>query len=852
MRSYFFILFFFAFCFQVLAKPPKKKKHTATINLDEIVIKPTDLLTDYKASNLRKFDLLHTKIEIEPKLATKTADATAELTLTPYFYPQSVLELDAKYMSIKSIYIQHNNKTIPLSYNYDSLQVQIYLDHTYSKSDTFKIIVEYIAQPYSLPQELVDIDGRGMYFINPNGKNPYKPFHIWTQGEVEANSFWFPTIDAPNERCSQEIFVTVDTAYLSLSNGKLISSKVLGNKRIDYWKQDKPHAPYLFFLGIGDYKKYSTIHNNLEVDYYTFPEYYKDVHQVFEHTPEMIDFFSNLFQVEFPWDKYAQIIAYDYTAGAMENSSASIFYDALLATHQELIDDNYDLIIAHELVHQWFGDLVTAESWANLSLNESFADYGEYLWMEHQFGKTDADAFNRETMNKYFNRGLIKDQALVNYYYYEHRDNFDVIRYEKGGRILNMLRYYIGDDAFFKSLQLYLNQNKYSSAEVSDFRKAVEQITGEDMNWFFNQWFFEKNHPELDVKYTYSAESKNIEVKVKQVQAKNAITFKIPTYIDVYYKDTIIRKPLQILNREATFYFPSKEKPLFVNFDPDGVLLASINENLTIDEQVLRFQKGKNYIDRYRALNALSAHLKNNNTLQNLFLQALQNQDWNTQLLALQLIEPQTALFESNLLSTVLKDLILRNKKTIIRKTALQTLYQVNKNNAFDMAQYIESKDSSLQCIASALSIIKDKNYDLAYQKAVKYLDTKNSNMMTTIGTILKDTTINHLDFFKKAIWLNNYKTYFQNFENLSNYLVNTKDKLLFDEGINFLYEINQYEESSFNFLGANQALNSIRNNLEYLQKDKKNLKTNQELYTEKLKLLNTIIPKLRKNDFGY
>lgn len=853
MRTLFLIISL-VFCFYYSsAKPPKKKKKDNHINLDEIIITPTNEFTDYQATRTRDFDLLHTKIEIEPILQNKTANGKATLTIKPYFYPKDELILDAKYMQINDIILLNKQKNQYLSYNYDSLQLKIYLGKQFTSSDTLTILIDYIAKPYSISESVLDIDGRGMYFINAENKNPYKPFHLWTQGEVEANSFWFPTIDAPNERCSQEIFVTLDTAYISLSNGILVSSTNKGNKRIDYWKQDKQHAPYLFFLGIGDYKKYQTTWRNIDVDYYTFKDYYQDVQEVFGNTPEMLTFYSNLLKVDFPWDKYAQIIAFDYTAGAMENSSAVILYDKLLMTHQDLLDDNYDFIIAHELFHHWFGDLVTAESWANLTLNESFADYGEYLWANYKYGKDNGDAVNKDAFEKYLKQSKYKNEPLVDYYYKAHKDMFDGIRYEKGGRILHLLRNYIGDEAFFKALNLYLVQNQFNSAEPSDFRKVIESVTGKDWNWFFNQWYFDKGHPILDIQYTYHPETKNIEVKIKQIQDKNtAPIFKIPTTIDIYFKDSILRKELSIINKESTFYFPAKTKPLFINFDPEGVLPAELKENLTESESALKFDRANSYYARSRVLNSFVNNIKGNKTAQDIFIKAIQHSDWNTQKEALSLIYSPNDFTDKNLLNTVLKELIYQSSKADIRKMALNLLNKNNSELSFAVAQYVIQKDSSLQCIAAALDIVKTKNFASAYQEALPYLDTKNPTLLRSIGSILKDTTINHLDFFKKAIWLNNYRNAYQNFENLSDFLMNTQDENLFQDAINFLSDINHYEESNFNIDGSIRICTSLRNKLEYQENNKKTDKYLLPLIAKKLEILNKAIPQLKGNNLGF
>jgi len=220
-----------------------------------------------------------------------------------------------------------------------------------------------------------------------------KPTQLWTQGETEGSSVWFPTIDTPSERMSQEIFITTRKDFQTLSNGQLVYSNFNDDDtRTDYWKQDLEHPPYLTMMAVGDFKigrdEWQDSKGRIvPVDYYVEPDYANYVFQIFGDTPEMMTFYSELLNYDYPWDKYAQIIVRDYVSGAMENTTATIYGEYVNQTSRELIDDNNETTIAHELFHHWFGDLVTCESWSHLPLNESFATYGEYLWLEHKYGK---------------------------------------------------------------------------------------------------------------------------------------------------------------------------------------------------------------------------------------------------------------------------------------------------------------------------------------------------------------------------------------------------------------------------------------------------------------------------------
>ena len=283
--------------------------------------------------------------------------------------------------------------------------LDIKLDKTYKGGENYTIYIDYTSKPneYTGKGSAAITDAKGLYFINPKGEEKDKPTQIWTQGETEATSVWCPTIDKPNQKTTQEISMTVPDKYVTLSNGKLAAQKKNADgTRTDTWKMDQPHAPYLFFMGVGDYAVVKDSYKGKEVSYYVEKEYAPVARKIFGNTPEMMAFFSKVLGVEYPWVKYAQMTARDYVSGAMENTTATLHQESAQQDARELIDGNsWESTIAHELFHQWFGDLVTTESWSNLTLNESFANYSETLWDEYKYGKDAGDAQNYNDMQGY-------------------------------------------------------------------------------------------------------------------------------------------------------------------------------------------------------------------------------------------------------------------------------------------------------------------------------------------------------------------------------------------------------------------------------------------------------------------
>lgn len=564
---------------------------------------------DYRETATRINNLVHTKLEVNPDFSKSYLYGKAWLTLKPHFYPTDTLTLDAKGMEIKKLTLVKNGKHTPLKYTYDDWQLRIQLDKAYKANDSYTIYIDYIAKPDEFEEKYAKnqmLGIKGMYFINPKGEEKDKPTQIWTQGETESSSAWFPTIDKTNQKTTQELTVTVDNKYVTLSNGKLVSQKKNADgTRSDYWKMDLPHAPYLFFLGVGDYAIIKDSWKGKEVNYYVEKEYAPVAKKIFGNTPEMMTFFSKITGVEYPWIKYSQITGRDFVAGAMENTTATLHQESAQQDARELIDgNNWESTIAHELFHHWFGDYVTTESWSNLTLNESFANYSETLWDEYKYGKDAGDAQNYSDMQGYLQSGS-QNKDLVRFHYKDKEDMFDAVSYNKGGRILHMLRNHIGDEAFFKAINLYLTTNKFKSAEAHQLRLAFEEVTGRDLNWYFNQWYFGSGHPTVEIDYVYDDAAGKVIVIVKQTQ-KSGKTFRLPLAIDIYNGSKKVRYNVWANNAVDSFSFNYTQRPDLINADGDKILLWTKKDNKSLDNFIHQYKYAGNYMDRREAIDFAS------------------------------------------------------------------------------------------------------------------------------------------------------------------------------------------------------------------------------------------------------
>lgn len=559
----------------------------------------------YRATATKINDLVHTKLDVRFDYDKAWMYGKEWLTLKPHFYATDSLTLDAKGMEIKEVAIMKSNTKAALKYSYDGWQLNIKLDKSYKGGEQYTIYIDYTSKPNEVKVKgsAAINDAKGLYFINPKGEDKESPVQIWTQGETEANSVWMPTIDKPNQKTTDEIYMTVPAKYVTLSNGLLISQKKNADgTRTDYWKMDLPHSPYLFFMGVGDYAIIKDKYKGKEVSYYVEKNQAPYARGVFGLTPEMMKFFSEKLGVEYPWQKYNQIVGRDYVSGAMENTTATLHQESAYQNARELVDGNgWETTIAHELFHQWFGDLVTAESWSNITVNESMADYSETLWMEYKYGKDAGDDENNKGLRQYLSNPNEAKKDLVRFKYNDKEDVFDLVSYQKGGRVLHMLRNYLGDDAFFKSLNNYLVTNKFKNGESDQMRLAFEEVTGKDLNWYWNQWYFGSGHPKLKIDYTYDDASGTATVIIEQTQSSGKI-FRLPIAIDVYNGAAKKRYTVWAENKVDTFTFHYTQRPDLINVDGDKILLCEKTDNKTAANFIHQIKYAPLYLDRKEAL----------------------------------------------------------------------------------------------------------------------------------------------------------------------------------------------------------------------------------------------------------
>jgi len=717
-----------------------------------------DWKTFYRATPEKQLSMVHTKLDVSFDYSTRRMNGKAWLTMSPHFYPTDSAILDAKGMWIHEVALVEGSRKTPLNYSYaDSMVLRIKLNRVMQRGEKLMLYIGYTARPDELKTKgsAAIANAKGLYFINPDGKDSTKPVQIWTQGETEATSVWCPTVDRPNQKTTQEISMTVPDKYVSLSNGVLVKQVKNGDgTRTDTWKMDLPHAPYLMFMGVGDFAIIRDKYKQIPVDYYVEKAYAPVARRIYGDTPEMMAYFSKLLGVEYAWPKYAQMVGRDFVSGAMENTTATLHGAWANQSARQLTDGNsWEPVVAHELFHHWFGDLVTTESWSNLTVNESFADYSEYLWTEYKHGKDAADEYNLNAMQGYLNNPGDHNKHLARFFYRDKEDMFDQVSYQKGGRILHMLRYQLGDSAFFKGLSLYLNQNRFKAAEAHQVRLALEEVTGKDLNPFFNQWFFNSGHP--DVKIAYGNANGKVYVAMEQTQKDRV--FQLPLTIAQYASGG---KPVlhQVVfdKKVDTFYFPQEEGAVYLEADADRVMLWKKAETKTVEAWAAQYNRMGGFVSRREALTGLRDTDTTDKIIPVVMLKALNDPFYGIRARALRYFAQYPEKLTNNADWAVVEKLARTEKNRPTRADAIDALAKRNGGNYLSLFE-AATTDSSYTVAGAALEALVEHNLSKAQQLRTKLAEDAEGRLASALdilsiaGAPLEETDAQIAAYKKKS-----------------------------------------------------------------------------------------------------
>lgn len=557
----------------------------------------------------RKIDVKHIALDLKIDWNKSQVYGTEMITLAPLSDLDS-FPLDAASMSINSVTMAGET----LKFNYDVKKsednLEIMLGRIYPSGGDITVKIDYRTNYVNKADADTAIGnfGRGVRFIKPTDDDPGKPMQVWSQGETEFNRYWFPSYDSPNDFRTTDIKVTVEKPYTVISNGKLVETKENSDNTHTFdWKMDTPYSNYLTSIVIGKYKEVVQNFDGIPVIAYGYPNETKEVAATVKNLPATIKFFSDITGVKYAYPKYSQAFVEDF-GGGMENISATTQIEEMIHDDRELLDDDSEGLQSHELAHQWFGDYVTCREWGQIWLNESFATYFQALWDEkfkgHDYFLYNDVRLNQEHYYDTWNEG--NRHPIVTKYYANKDAMFDRYAYERGGAVLHMLRKHLGDKAFFASLNHYLITNAHQPVSTEDLRIAIEETTGQSMDWFFDEWLYRMGHPVFEVTQNYDEAAKKLTLNVKQTQ-KVDILNEYPqveffqTNVDVEIDGKVQRVWIEP-KAENVFTFDSPVKPKIVNFDYESTLIKEIKFDKSSDDLAYQMVNDKDALGRHWAM----------------------------------------------------------------------------------------------------------------------------------------------------------------------------------------------------------------------------------------------------------
>jgi aminopeptidase N len=559
-----------------------------------IFIAAPQLRADEPYARSRDYDLQHSKIALRFDLGQKKVLGEVTHSLSILRDGSTKIAFDSVGLTIQSVTL--NKAAAKFETSSDKLIIP--LPAAAKAGDKFDVAIRYEGKP-----------SKGMYFILPDKDYPDRPKQIWTQGESEDTRYYLPTYDYPNDRLTTETILTVPASWITVSNGKLMSVADSGKDlKTWYWKESLPSSTYLITIVAGEFDEVKDTWRGVPVTYYA-PKGRGDRLPInYGRTPAMMELFSKKFGIDYPWEKYAQVMVDDFVAGGMENSSATTNTSSSLV-HPKLAPEYFtgeDDLISHELGHQWFGDLVTCKDWGDIWLNEGFATFLEAVWTEAHYGKDQADYQRWNSSREWFESSNLWNKPIVRHDF-DDSSEFDGNAYNKAGWVLYMLRHQIGEDAFYHGLRRYLEVNRGKNVVTSDLAKAIEETTHINVDQFFSQWLYGAGGPKFDLSYNYDGEKHQVAVTVKQTQKVEGRVglFRLPVEVEI----TTVSGPklynVAVSKDKQTFSLPAESAPLMVLFDKGGQVLKSAEFHKEKKEWLYQLKNAADLADRADAIVAL-------------------------------------------------------------------------------------------------------------------------------------------------------------------------------------------------------------------------------------------------------
>jgi aminopeptidase N len=530
------------------------------------------------------YDLIHQRIEV----ANFDWDATAfdgnvtttVLSLRPGL--DSIVLNMGRRLAVRTV---RGPRSVPLRFGRTGDTIVVRLPRPAGFRDTVRFTIDYRGQI---------THGRGLYFFKAEPGRPRRPQQVYTGGGTDGNPNWLPTYGPPNDKATWDLLARVPAGLTVVSNGRLVSDKPDPPARAGraaparprthtvHWRQERPASTYLISFVAAPLAKVSQRWRDVPLDYYVYPGDIPQARRLFGVTPDMMETFTRLTGVKYPWPKYSQTIARDFIGG-MENVGATTLVDWLPDARAYRDRPWYrQSLIPHELAHQWFGNFVTTENWSNYWLNEGLAEFMAGQYWGTKLGRHAEDDFYLDEYRRFLTSDARRRMPLAAF-------NSNNV-YTKGALVMRMLKKHLGSEPFWASINRYLTRHAFGNATTDDLRRAVLYATGKNLDWFWEQWIYASGYPELTVAPAYDSVSGTLALTVRQTQVDTAradtsgtrfvtpAVFQGPITVRVGTPAGDVRKRVRLDRREQVIQIDGlKSRPSMVVFDENNTMLKALN-----------------------------------------------------------------------------------------------------------------------------------------------------------------------------------------------------------------------------------------------------------------------------------
>ncbi len=683
------------------------------------------------------YDVQHINIKIDIDLKEKYLWGTVETSIVPVENDLTSFEVDAVGMNIKKIErdpktpkekrysgkkVMEVDNLVELKFDCNKQKIKIYLDKPFNTTDTIYYRIHYS----------VTYPEKGLYFISPTPEFPDKRYEVWTQGEGEDNRYWFPCYDYPNDKATTEITVTADKQFNTISNGILADKYEYPAATKWHWVNDKPHSSYLVMLGVGNWDTISTSWDGIPVISYVPPGQQKWGVNSYRQTADIVKFFSEYIGYKYPWHEFRQVAVQDFMYGGMENTGAVVLYEGSVYDEKTEPDYSSTNLVAHELAHQWWGDVTTCKNWNEIWLNESFATFFQCLYTEHLYGKDEFD-YN---IYRNGNSAISADSTIRKPIYI--RDGLTTNTYDKGSVVLNMLRNMIGDDKFRKTMNIYIKNNQFKPVVTKDLVDALHSAIDDplldqmpaNLSWFFDEWIYKAGQPEIKADYSFDEKTKELTINSVQVQRMDSSSvFRTPFNIEIITEKSNQDISMETSGEVKTYKIKLSSRPLSVIFNKGNKVLSRLYFTKPKNDWLYQFNNSVDAVDRITALNGLKDFINDEDVVQAIIAKMKDDNFWGVRYEAVKVL----AVSSSDAVTEVYLKSLVDEKDPRVRRAYLLNLNSMldshpkEKENTellqFFLTNLIKNETSYYAAAdaITALSQILDK--DKIYDAVIPFID---------------------------------------------------------------------------------------------------------------------------------